>query len=161
MHGSEVEARMRQWWIGGLSILLLACSGGTAPSQGGDGGADPSTDPDASAPADPDGGTDPSAPDAAAPSAAPTWTQIYGTYFSGTTSPGHCARCHSWGATKSAMYSHLVRDGQIAPPSAPFADPNQSYLVWLGGNMPQDSSKPNAQAAKDLQAWAAAGAKND
>jgi hypothetical protein len=55
-------------------------------------------------------------------------------------------------------YSWLKGKGYIAATNAPLADPSQSVLSWLGGNMPPSGTSSNAKASSDLTAWAAAGA---
>ena len=52
--------------------------------------------------------------------------------------------------------------GQIDGTSgSAIADPSQSILSWMGGNMPKGGPSSNAAATTDIEAWAAAGAQND
>jgi len=129
-------------------------------------------------PAEPDAGqATPDASTAVDASGAPTWTQLYATYF-GPGTLGHCSGtggCHTnvrrgfkCGTSKSECYAGLVTAGLVTPatPSAsPLGIPGQSPLSWLGGGMPIDDPAPDPvasdQAAAAVRAWIAAGAKND
>jgi hypothetical protein len=64
-------------------------------------------------------------------------------------------------SSASKAYSWLTSRGYIDGTSSPLADPDQSILSWLGGNMPPNGPRSNAKATSDLQAWAAAGAPNN
>jgi hypothetical protein len=121
-----------------------------------------------------DAGSD--AGDAGAPrdgGEAPTWTQLY-TRFFGPDTPGHCSGtggCHTTlragfkcGTSKNECWQGLVNAGLITPASpsqSPLAKPGDSPLVWLGGSMPLDDPSAHPEAAAAVQAWIAAGAKND
>jgi len=76
---------------------------------------------------------------------------------------GNCATsgCHSEMGTALSSYSWLTGKGYIAGTASALADPSQSCLTWLGGNMPPSGPTSNAQAVADLKAWAAAGAHNN
>jgi hypothetical protein len=92
--------------------------------------------------------------------AALTWSQIYAKYFA-TGTAGHCVDCHSsFGASASALYTHLKNAGQISGTSSPLVT-SRSILLWSGGNMPQDGTGTDAAAVADLKAWVAAGALNN
>jgi len=136
--------------------------------------------PDAGAPADGaapdvrgDGGGGAARPSDGGGAAAPTFTQIYAQYF-GPGTPGHCSGtggCHTQsrggfkcGTSKAECYQGLVASGLVTPASptqSPIGVVGQSPLAWLGGGMPIDDDSPNPAAAAAVQAWVAAGAKND
>ena len=63
--------------------------------------------------------------------------------------------------TASGAYSWLKGKGYITTSNAPLADPNQSVLSWLGGNMPPSGPSSNSAATAALNSWAAAGAPNN
>jgi hypothetical protein len=122
-----------------------------------------------------DGGVSEASADAApeASEPAPTWTQIYARYI-GPGTPGHCSGtggCHTTsragfkcGTSASECYAGLVQAGMVTPANgaqSPLGLVGQSPLVWLGGGMPLDDDTPNAAAGAAVQAWVAAGAKND
>ncbi len=69
------------------------------------------------------------------------------------------------GTTKADCYQGLVDAGLVVPsnPStSPLGLSGSSPLVWLGGSMPlDDDGTPRPAAAAAIQAWIAAGAKND
>jgi hypothetical protein len=58
----------------------------------------------------------------------------------------------------ATSYTWLQGQGYIGGTASALADPNQSCLAWLGGNMPPSGTSSNAQAVSDIKAWAAAGA---
>ncbi len=91
-----------------------------------------------------------------------TWSKIYTTYLAAGTI-GNCAKsgCHSQMSTSSLAYSWLSGKGYIAAVNAPLADPNQSCLSWLGGNMPPSGPTTSVAAVDALTSWAAAGAPNN
>jgi hypothetical protein len=64
-------------------------------------------------------------------------------------------------SSPSSAYSWLSGRGYITSTNAPLADPSQSVLSWLGGNMPPGGPGSNAAAASALSSWAAAGAPNN
>jgi hypothetical protein len=64
-------------------------------------------------------------------------------------------------SSASKAYTWLTGKGYIGGASSALADPNQSVLSWLGGNMPPSGPKTDDKAAADLAAWAAAGAPNN
>ncbi|SRR5579883_281016 len=100
------------------------------------------------------------APAADAPT---TWTAIYARYF-GPSTEGGCGRsraCHADVMTgPSAAYEWLARRGYISGTDSPLVSTVNSCLRWFGGNMPP-GGRPNAEAARDLAAWVAAGARDD
>ena len=63
--------------------------------------------------------------------------------------------------TAAGGYTWLKGKGYITASSAPLADPAQSCLSWLGGNMPPSGPSSNAAATAALTSWAAAGALNN
>jgi hypothetical protein len=146
------------------SFALAACSSSSSSGPVAEtSGADAQPDPDAGAHDDASDGT----------GAADTWTYVYTTYF-GRGTPGHCgnAGCHQkiqsgfmCGTTKDTCYNGLVAKRLIGTKEAtqPLVDPKLTPLAWFdtNGAMPQDDAVPNAAAVKDVQAWVAAGAKND
>jgi hypothetical protein len=104
---------------------------------------------------------------------APTWSQIYALYI-GPGTPGHCSGtggCHTTahggftcGTNKSACFQGLVSAGLVTPANgsaSPIGVVGQSPLVWLRGGMPLDSAAPNPAAGAAVQAWVAAGARDD
>jgi hypothetical protein len=104
---------------------------------------------------------------------APTWSQIYALYM-GPGTPGHCSGtggCHTTahggftcGSNESACFQGLVAAGLVTPANgsaSPIGVVGQSPLVWLGGGMPLDSAASNPAAAAAVQAWVAAGARED
>jgi len=106
---------------------------------------------------------------------APTYTELYATYFAPNT-PGHCATagCHadpghatwSCGTTKDACYAGMVGVGLIDPANpraSQIADPKRSPLSWInaGGGMPQDAVAPLPEARDAILAWVAACAPNN
>jgi hypothetical protein len=94
---------------------------------------------------------------------APTWTQIYTSYL-GTGTEGGCNKsgCHSEMSSASAAYTWLEGKGQIDGTSASeIADPNQSILSWMGGDMPKGGPSSDATATSEIEAWAKAGAQNN
>lgn len=127
-------------------------------------------------PASEDGGAPESTGDATTGTgtlAAPTWTELYNSYF-GPGTPGHCSGtggCHTnsrggfkCGTNKNDCYSGLVAAGLVDPSNptqSPLANENESPLVWLGGGMPLDNPEANPAAAAAVKAWVAAGAKNN
>lgn len=88
--------------------------------------------------------------------AAPTWTQLHTLYLkSGTV--GNCPHCHSSTGSASSAFTWIKNKG-YSP--AALVDKNQSCLSWFGGNMPS-SGVTSAAAAKDFNAWFAAGGLNN
>jgi hypothetical protein len=107
----------------------------------------------------------PAAPPAVTPAATsevPTWTAIYARYL-GPSTEGGCGRaqaCHADAMPDApAAYEWLAQRGYIAGPESPLVRSN-SCLRWFGGNMPP-RGKANDAAARDLAAWANAGAANN
>jgi hypothetical protein len=114
--------------------------------------------------------------EAAQVAAAPTYAELYDTYFAPGT-PGHCATagCHAdpghnvWlcGSSAELCYQGMVGVGLIDPDDpthSDIADPKRSPLAWFnaaGGNMPLDAQGQNDTARDAIQAWVAAGAKAD
>src|SRR5580700_7607203 len=90
---------------------------------------------------------------------APTWTQIYTSYFAPGT-PGNCTNCHPGTNSPKCMYSYLQGRGQLGGSSPSLTSPTSSCLSWYGGNMPPLGPQ-NAQAVSQMNAWAAAGAMNN
>jgi hypothetical protein len=106
------------------------------------------------------------APAGAAPAITPgvetpqvRWADLYRAYLGpGTT--GGCARarpCHGDKmADAGSAYAWLAQRGYIAGAQSPLVMKN-SCLRWFGGNMPP-RGEPNDAAARELEAWVAAGA---
>ena len=138
-------------------LVVYGLLNGKGPDKNADAGAPEPTD-------------DAGAPDSGGGGPAPTWTQIYAQVF-GPGTPGHCSGtggCHTnlrggfkCGTTKDECYAGLVAAGLGNGASSPIADPARSPLVWFGGSMPLDDPSPNPEAAALVQAWVAAGAKDD
>jgi hypothetical protein len=103
-------------------------------------------------------------PPAAAP-ARPSlrWAALYTRYF-GPGTDGSCASrkgCHAEAmGDADAAYRWLAQRGYIAGSRSPLVSPSNSCLRWFGGNMPPRGA-PNDSAVRDLEAWVAAGARND
>jgi hypothetical protein len=93
------------------------------------------------------------------PPAAPTWSMIFSAYLSNQ-SVGGCPRCHSQMNSASGAYSWLSGQRYINGTGSLLAA-SGSCLSWYGGNMPPGGTRSDAQAVSDLDAWAAAGAKNN
>lgn len=93
---------------------------------------------------------------------APTWASVYARYF-GPGTAGSCGRsraCHADVMVDAdSAYQWLAQRGYIAGAQSPLVGSN-SCLRWFGGNMPPRGA-PNEEAARDLGAWAAAGAQNN
>jgi hypothetical protein len=72
---------------------------------------------------------------------------------------GNCSKsgCHSSTSTASGCFNYVTGRGYTP---ALMVDPNQSPFTWFGGNMPVNGGA-NAAAAKDFNAWYAAGGKNN
>jgi len=92
--------------------------------------------------------------------AAPKWSEIYAQYFAAGKA-GHCVDCHTFGASASALYSHLSAIGEINGPSSTIVVSGSSMLIWFGGSMPQGGTASNPSAVAALKAWVAAGALNN
>ena len=90
------------------------------------------------------------------------WAGIYATYF-GPGTAGGCARsgtCHAdVMANANSAYTWLVQRGYIAGAQSALVK-KSSCLRWFGGNMPP-LGEPNEAAARELEAWVAAGASED
>jgi hypothetical protein len=69
------------------------------------------------------------------------------------------------GHDATTCYQGLVKAKLIGTEAKtqPLVDPKATPLSWFnsGGAMPQDEPQTNAAAASDLEAWVAAGAKDD
>ena len=107
---------------------------------------------------------------------APTYSELYSTYFAAGTS-GHCATagCHAlpsntvWlcGTTASDCYAGMVMVHLINPSDpthSEIANPAISNLVWInpaGGNMPFDAQVENPEGRDAIKAWVAAGAQDN
>jgi hypothetical protein len=102
------------------------------------------------------------APEAPAPSA-PTWSAIFAAYLGPGTS-GSCGRSSACHATEmsdpSAAYRWLSERGYIDGPRSALVSRTNSCLKWFGGNMPP-RGEPSEDAARDLRAWATAGAQEN
>jgi len=134
--------------------------GGTSSSKKDGGSA--STSKDAGSSKTKDAGTKVATP------SAPTWTEVYETYFADGT-PGHCGDCHNKGmfnvgSTKTSFYNALV-NVQLIDPSNPkdsvLGLSPGSPLAWFGGSMPKDDPSPNSAAKKAITDWLEDGAQNN
>lgn len=120
--------------------------------------------------------SDPEAPPAAAALAAqgvaPSYEELFDTYFARGT-PGHCATagCHAdpghnvWLCMDAdSCYEGMLGVGLIdprAPARSTIVDPHRSPLTWFNprsGNMPLDAQGENDTAKAAIEAWIAAGA---
>ena len=92
----------------------------------------------------------------------PRWATLYGRYFAPGTA-GSCGRSHGCHADvmgdADSAYQWLSQRGYIAGAQSALVGTN-SCLRWFGGNMPPRGTS-NEEAARDLSAWAAAGAQNN
>jgi hypothetical protein len=103
------------------------------------------------------------APAAAPSTPSPTFTSIYTTYFA-PKAPADCVTgtgCHTQFQTEQGAWAFLLQWDQVGTSPPGLTDPNKSWLSWYGGLMPQTGTACNPQAVADLNAWAAAGGKND
>jgi hypothetical protein len=64
-------------------------------------------------------------------------------------------------SSPAGAYKWLQGRSQMGGSPLALVDPSQSCLTWYSGNMPPRGPSSNAQAVTDMNAWAAAGAKND
>jgi hypothetical protein len=94
-----------------------------------------------------------------APTGTPTFTYIFNTYLANGTI-GKCTGCHGQMSSPSASYSWLQSRGQVGSANPGLASASVSCLSWYGGNMPPFGPQ-SAQAVADMNAWAAAGGKNN
>jgi hypothetical protein len=149
-------------------VALSACD----PSLGGMG--DPS--PDAAGAAGRDAGIDGPVPCVPpTPNTAPTYTQLYTSYFAVGTE-GHCAKggCHGdpahtiWlcGTSKDSCYNGMVAAGLISkadPRSSRIANPDDSPLRWFNtrGAMPADRVRGFPEGHDAIKAWVDACAQNN
>ena len=105
-----------------------------------------------------------SPPPVPSPSAdTPTWSSIYARHL-GPGTEGGCGRsgaCHRDAMSDApSAYEWLQQRGYIDGPRSALVSPKNSCLRWFGGNMPPRGT-PDDDAAKELAAWAAAGAPKD
>jgi hypothetical protein len=84
---------------------------------------------------------------------------IFSTYLNNS-SVGGCPRCHGQMNSASGAYSWLQGQRYINGTGSLLAAPG-SCLSWYGGTMPPGGPRSDAQAVSDMDAWAAAGAKNN
>jgi hypothetical protein len=66
--------------------------------------------------------------------------------------------------TPAASYTYLVSQGYVGSGCPTLVQVNSSCLTWYNGDMPPggtDDPASDAQAVIDMNAWAAAGAKNN
>jgi hypothetical protein len=89
-----------------------------------------------------------------------TFTQLFDKYLAAKT-VGNCTHCHSEMDSASDSYVWLKTRGYLGSPNPFLIDPEQSCLSWYGGSMPPGGPEMNARAVRDMDGWAAAGAKND
>lgn len=94
------------------------------------------------------------------PPAAGTFGAIWANYF-GPATMGHCANCHGEMASAASSHAFLTAAGQLSGTTSKLVVPGQSRLTWFGGTMPPGGPASYPEAASDLKAWVAAGAKND
>ena len=154
--------------LGPLGLLALAACATATPAMPAPRTIEVAADESSSPPVAP---SPPSAPPpvepteapSVAPSEAPTWSAIYARYF-GPGSAGDCARsraCHAAVMNDApAAYSWLVQRGYIAGSQSPLVSKSNSCLTWFGGNMPPRGGADD-DAARELDAWVAAGATNN
>jgi hypothetical protein len=84
-----------------------------------------------------------------------TWSSLYTTYF--TTD---CVGCHSQMNTASGAYTWLQQLGYVNGTSSKLSTTG-SCLTWYGGNMPTFGYTLPTSGKCPLEAWVAAGAKNN
>ena len=105
----------------------------------------------------------------------PTYTIVFDSLFAVGT-PGHCAKAgchgdpghHDWlcGSDKQSCYQGLLKVGLVDPKDPThslIADPANSPLRWINRNgpMPFDDPSPNVEGGAIIEAWVAAGARDD
>jgi hypothetical protein len=84
---------------------------------------------------------------------------IYASYL-GSSGVGGCPRCHGQMGSASSAYSWLSGQRYISGTSSLLVTTG-SCLSWYGGTMPPNGPRSDAQASSDMDAWAAAGAKDN
>jgi hypothetical protein len=84
---------------------------------------------------------------------------IFSKYLASGTAGG-CPRCHGQMGSASGAYSWLSGQRYISGTGSLLVT-GGSCLSWYGGNMPPGGTRKDAQAVSDMNAWAAAGAKNN
>jgi hypothetical protein len=169
--------------IAAIAIGWMGCSSADGTPLGGPFGGTASTTPAAGTPssttldgsASTEGGSSSddaaSVPDSNPPACtvsatAPTWSALYTNYFANGT-VGNCAAvaCHTEMPSAGVMYTWLgTQTKDCGPPNclASIANATDSVLSWYGGGaMPVNGPLSEPQATCDLNAWAAAGAKNN
>jgi hypothetical protein len=89
-----------------------------------------------------------------------TFSCIFKTYLQAGTIGNCSVACHVQMASASSAYTWLQGQGYMGSP--PPLTGTRSCLTWYGsGNMPPGGPRSAAQAVADMNAWAAAGAKNN
>ncbi len=98
-------------------------------------------------------------------SSAPTWPQLWTSYFQ-----PQCASCHQNSATvgnrmvfntAAQLCTFLTTSRQLnGTTNPPLISASQSVLVWFNpaGSMPEGATTAPANAVNDIKAWATAGA---
>jgi len=179
MISCDVLPIVRRAWLG--LVVLAACDGSGRDATVADAKPGQPADAAATDAAPGDAAARDAAPDATPcipppPGTAPTYAELYTSYFAPLT-PGHCATdgCHAgssfniWlcGSTYNSCYqgmldAHLIDRGN--PTASLIADPERSPLAWVNPNgpMPQDGTRMfpaggSERVARDqILAWAAA-----
>jgi len=98
---------------------------------------------------------------------APTWSALYKGYFA-YGAIGNCGDsvCHAQAGTASGMYQWLLSENNSSYCGCPnclasLGSTTTSVLSWFGGAMPLLGPTSDSQAASDVEAWVAAGSKNN
>jgi hypothetical protein len=90
-----------------------------------------------------------------------TFSCIFTKYLQAGTIGNCSVACHAQMATASSSYSWLAGQGYMGT-TPPALTGSRSCLTWYGsGNMPPGGPRSAPQAVMDMNAWAAAGAKNN
>jgi hypothetical protein len=102
----------------------------------------------------------------AAPAGEPgTWTHIFTLYMAEGTF-GNCTDCHPEMSDAPKSYQWLADQDYMGGSTPPLTDRGSSCLSWYGGDMPPGAIPPDQKAvaemaAMEMNAWAAAGGKNN
>src|SRR5882672_2916455 len=97
----------------------------------------------------------------AAPAGEPgTWTHIFTLYMADGTF-GNCTHCHSDMSDAPKSYKWLNDQDYMGGSAPPLTSRGGSCLSWYGGDMPPGAQPPKPEAAMEMDAWAAAGGRNN
>jgi len=98
---------------------------------------------------------------AAAPAGEPgTWTHIFTLYMAEGTF-GNCTHCHREMSDAPASYKWLADQDYMGGTAPPLTNRGSSCLSWYGGDMPPGLQPQKPDAVTEMDAWAAAGGRNN